>query len=630
VIIPFFAIRDASLNLDDLNQLESTPVAQMDFMIPLAPAQGPRELAVQLRFGRPPYPWNAVGEATEWGNQHILSMVESLNVRAYVAKWNLAFVVEAACRENEKLQKARSLTRMSFVRIHQSYEDYKEQVGILWASRKALFLHFKRMGPSTRRSLKRLLPNWRAGAYRSARSPGKSSSMEHPDRPKFPLPERELLKGSITNNGVQIAPPHLYHLDEWRRLCFIGGINEWVFPWLRDDRVPNPSQLEFYNRVVDLARFIVLHEEQTAAVQDWRKWIRCLTWGEQSLAKYWLDSFLSNQKLYLADLLLRQEEDKRFRRLLLWCHPGLSSRLAAKSSGPYSEDSLLGARASSSTLIGRAPPGELLADSLYASAYDPGFMPLEQRARLAPASDESFLEELATRQPEQLLPGAAVLAAEGLVCCTSASEVILALPFGSSARLDGLGYLASLSISLLGDPTVAAMPAPAAPALVSGAPGPTDSACARPAPSAPLWTAPLPAIGASPSCTIMSGLAASGHSLSRYPTGCGPTDSQVTVADSAWCQPRGSTQSDIPCRSTVFGRHWFANPSVEECLRVALPDTQLQGSSQVLTSAPRSVSAVAFPIYPHATTNFAVRDDGQSASTPRRLRVFECDLDDLD
>ena len=105
MIIPFYAIRDASLNLDDLNQLEATPVAQMDFMIPPAPAQGPRELAVQLRFGRPPYPWNAVGEATEWGNQHILSMVESLNVRAYVAKWNLAFVVEAACRENERLQR---------------------------------------------------------------------------------------------------------------------------------------------------------------------------------------------------------------------------------------------------------------------------------------------------------------------------------------------------------------------------------------------------------------------------------------------------------------------------------------------------------------------------------------------
>ena len=68
VIIPFYAIRDASLNLDDLNQLEATPVAQMDFTIPLAPAQGPRELAVQLRFGRPPFPWNAVGEATKWRN----------------------------------------------------------------------------------------------------------------------------------------------------------------------------------------------------------------------------------------------------------------------------------------------------------------------------------------------------------------------------------------------------------------------------------------------------------------------------------------------------------------------------------------------------------------------------------
>ena len=227
-------------------------------------------------------------------------------------------------------------------------------------------------------------------------------------------------------------------------------------------------------------------------------------------------------------------------------------------------------------------------------------------------------------------PCVAELAAEVSVSCTSASDVILALPFGSSARLDGLGYLARLSIPLLGDPTVAAMPAPAAPALVSGAPGPTDSACARPAPSAPLWTAPLPAIGASSSCTIISGLAASGHSLSRYPTGCGPTDSQVTAAVSAWCQPRGSTHPDIPCRSTVFGRHWFANPSAEECLRVALPETQLQGSSQVPTLAPSSAAAVAFPISPQATTYFAVGDDGQSAGTPRRLRVFECDLDDLD
>ena len=167
----------------------------------------------------------------------------------------------------------RRAARMSYHRIHQSYAENKEQVGILWASRKALYLHFKRMGPLTRRNLKRLLPNWRAGAYRTAHSPGKSSSMEHPAIPKFPLPEPKLLRGSIADNGVQIAPPHLCHLDEWRRLCFIGGINEWGFPWLRDDSVPNPSQLEFYNRVLDLARFIVSHEEQTAAVQEWRKWI---------------------------------------------------------------------------------------------------------------------------------------------------------------------------------------------------------------------------------------------------------------------------------------------------------------------------------------------------------------------
>ena len=77
VNIPFYAIRDATLNLNDLNQFEATPVAQMDFTIPPAPAQGPRELAVQLCFGRPPFPWNAVGEATEWGNRHIFSMVWS-------------------------------------------------------------------------------------------------------------------------------------------------------------------------------------------------------------------------------------------------------------------------------------------------------------------------------------------------------------------------------------------------------------------------------------------------------------------------------------------------------------------------------------------------------------------------
>ena len=82
---------------------------------------------------------------------------------------------------------------------------------------------------------------------------------------------------------------------------------------------------------------------------------------------------------------------------------------------------------------------------------------------------------------------------------------------------------------------------------------------------------PSPVLGARPSRTMFSGLAASGYSLSRYPTGCGPADSHVSEADSAWCQPRGGTHSDIPCRSTVSWRHWFASPSMEERSLVAPP-----------------------------------------------------------
>ena len=52
--------------------------------------------------------------------------------------------------------------------------------------------------------------------------------------------------------------------------------------------------------------------------------------------------------------------------------------------------------------------------------------------------------------------------------------------------------------------------------------------------------------------------------------------------------------------------------------------------SAPLTSAPRSAAAVAFPISSQATAISAVREDGLAASAPRRHRVFDCDLEDLD
>ena len=631
MVIPFYAVCDSSLDLNDLIQFEADPIVYLDYSLPPVPVQRFHDMDVQIRVGRPPHPWNVMGEATESGDRHISLLVNLLNVRAYEATCNLAFVIDAACKDNELLQKARSLNRMSYQRIHRSNADYIAQVGVLWASRRALYLHFKRMGALTRRNLHQLLPNWQAGSYRTAHSPGKISSMKFPASPKWPLPEVELLRGITEDNGTQIPPPPLGHIGAWRRMCDVGGIHVVVYPWLLDDRVPSPSQLDFYNRVMRLAQFTMSREEQIAAVQSWRLKTHQLIRAEQLLARYWPDSFRRNQKMYISDLNMRQDENRRFCRLLRICHPCLSPRLAALLPGgvPYSNESLPHARASSSISPSRASTGAFLAVVTFASAHNQVLSLTEPRVGVVAATEEGPLEGTATSQLAQLPFLVVERDAPGVPApCTMASEA----PLGSTALSDGLGHLATsvTTVPLHGVFTWDLMPSLRAPALVIGAPGPHDLAWARPAPSAPLWTAPLPAIGASSSCTIISGLAASGHSLSRYPTGCGPTDSQVTVADSAWCQPRGSTHPDIPCRSTVFGRHWFANPSAEECLRVALPETQLQGSSQVPTLAPSSAAAVAFPISPQATTYFAVGDDGQSAGTPRRHRVFECDLDELD
>ena len=88
--------------------------------------------------------------------------------------------------------------------------------------------------------------------------------------------------------------------------------------------------------------------------------------------------------------------------------------------------------------------------------------------------------------------------------CTSASEVLLALSVGSTDLLDGLGHPATTvtTAPLLGVFTWAFMPAPFAPPLVIGVSGYYNPASTRPAPSAPLWTSPLPVLGARPPHTM--------------------------------------------------------------------------------------------------------------------------------
>ena len=129
-------------------------------------------------------------------------------------------------------------------------------------------------------------------------------------------------------------------------------------------------------------QFTVSREEQTTAVQTWRIMIHRLVREEQMLAKYWPDSFLRNQEMYISDLKLRQDEDMRFRRLLRICHPFLSPRLVAMSPGcvPYSDGPLPHARASSSISPSRASTGELLAVIIYALTHDQDLPPEEQRS----------------------------------------------------------------------------------------------------------------------------------------------------------------------------------------------------------------------------------------------------------
>ena len=366
---------------------------------------------------------------------------------------------------------------------------------------------------------------------------------------------------------------------DWTQFARSAQLRPSLFPWLGDDGSPTPTQLGFYNKAMALSQFIEFRELLIDRVQTWRSMIRGRIREEQTLARYWQTIFQRNQATSRADLVLRREENCRFRRLVRVSHPCFTPRLAAGTLN-YAPASI-------------APASQMRVSPLD-SADDDGkdF-----------ASADSAME-LGTQ-----LPLIDTVCVAGLVplLCPVVQKAHVYDPNRPGAVLSDLVPL---------NPS----PTPSAPSLAIFTVDDGDRDSARPRPSAPQWPSHFLPAQLGPPRTVFSGLALSGHSLSRYPTGCGPVDSDGAGHMVADCQLLRASPTNLERRSSAFGRHWYDRALADDGSSAEPHPPCPVGSSLSLTTvSPLATAAASSFGMPEA----AGTGVGRAPQASPRRRVFD-------